>query len=81
MRARQSDRLEASAVLRRLISTVEKGEIEADTPIARRLLRRLEGAAIGLAATDRTSVGADVPRKGQIAAGDGRTLTAIEPLR
>ena len=39
------DRQEATAVVRRLLATVERGEIEADTPAARRLLRRLEGAA------------------------------------
>jgi len=35
---------EAAAALRALLATVERGEIDADTPQARRLLRRLEGA-------------------------------------
>jgi hypothetical protein len=35
---------EAAEALRRLLKAVDVGEIEADTPQARRLLRRLEGA-------------------------------------
>jgi hypothetical protein len=35
---------DAAAALRRLLEAVDAGEIEADTPQARRLLRRLEGA-------------------------------------
>ena len=38
------DRQEAAALVRRLLAAVEQGEIEADSPTARRLLRRLEGA-------------------------------------
>lgn len=39
-----ADLVEAGAVLRRLLAVVEAGELDADTPQARRLLRRLEGA-------------------------------------
>lgn len=39
-----NDASEAAAILSRLLAAVEAGEIEADTPQARRLLRRLEGA-------------------------------------
>jgi hypothetical protein len=38
------DASEAAEALRRLLAAVEAGEIDADTPQARRLLRRLEGA-------------------------------------
>ena len=34
----------AAEVLSRLLAAVEAGEIEADTPQARRLVRRIEGA-------------------------------------
>jgi hypothetical protein len=40
---------EAAAVLRRLLEAVEAGEVEADTPRARVLLRRLEGVLAGWA--------------------------------
>ncbi len=39
---------EAAAVLERLLEAVVAGELEADTPQARRLLRRMEGAAAAL---------------------------------
>ena len=35
---------DAAEVLRRILAAVEAGEIEADTPQARRLVRRIEGA-------------------------------------
>ena len=38
------DAVEAGEVLSRLLAAVEAGELDADTPQARRLLRRLEGA-------------------------------------
>lgn len=38
----------AAAMLRRLLALVEAGELEATTPSARALLRRLEGAAIAV---------------------------------
>jgi hypothetical protein len=41
---RRADEVGAANVIRRLLAAVEEGEIEADTPQARRLLRRLEGA-------------------------------------
>ena len=39
-----SDEVEAAEILSGLLAAAEEGEIEADTPHARRLLRRLEGA-------------------------------------
>jgi hypothetical protein len=36
--------IEAAAAIKRLLDAVDRGEIEADTPQARRLVRRLEGA-------------------------------------
>lgn len=42
--ATKKDRLEGAALARRILSAVEQSELEADTPAARRLLRRLEGA-------------------------------------
>jgi hypothetical protein len=42
--SRQEDVDKAAMILRRLLEAVEAGEIEADTPQARRLVRRLEGA-------------------------------------
>jgi hypothetical protein len=38
------DTADAAMALRRLLEAVESGEIDADNPRARRLLRRLEGA-------------------------------------
>lgn len=46
----KKDRLEAAEGIRRLLDLVEQGEIEADSPQARRLLRRLEGAQAALEA-------------------------------
>lgn len=48
--ANESDALRAADALQRLLIVVERGEIEADAPQARRLLRRLEGATSALAA-------------------------------
>lgn len=42
---------EAAKLLRRVIEAVAKGELEARTPDARALLRRLEGALIALEAS------------------------------
>jgi transcription elongation GreA/GreB family factor len=39
----REDAAEAASALRRLLAAVESGEIDADTPRARVLLRRLEG--------------------------------------
>jgi hypothetical protein len=39
---------DAAAMLRRLLALVEAGELEATTPSARAILRRLEGAAIAV---------------------------------
>jgi hypothetical protein len=41
---------EAAAALRALLEAVDRGEIEAETPQARRLVRRLEGALAALEA-------------------------------
>jgi len=47
--AMQPDQLaEAAAMLRRLLALVAAGELEATTPSARAVLRRLEGAAIAV---------------------------------
>jgi hypothetical protein len=43
-RISRADQAEAAEALKRLLEAVEGGEIDADTPQARRLLRRLEGA-------------------------------------
>jgi len=40
----------AAAVLRRLLAAVDADEIEANTPQARAMLRRLEGAILTLGA-------------------------------
>jgi len=42
------DLAEASTMLRRLLALVESGELEATTPNARAVLRRLEGATIAV---------------------------------
>jgi hypothetical protein len=44
----QADLIEAAAMLRRLLALVEAGELEATTPTARAVLRRIEGAAIAV---------------------------------
>jgi len=47
--AMQPDQLvDAASMLRRLLALVETGELEATTPGARALLRRLEGVAIAV---------------------------------
>jgi hypothetical protein len=46
---------ETAQLLQRVIEAVEKGELEARTPNARALLRRLEGALIALQASSPTS--------------------------
>ena len=43
--ASKKDRQHAAELVRRLLAAVDRGEIDAGTPAARRLLRRLEGAA------------------------------------
>lgn len=50
---KRADRRDASRLLHRLVDAAEHGEVEADTPSARRLLRRLEGAASALEVADR----------------------------
>jgi hypothetical protein len=44
----RSEQSEAAAVLRQLLAAVDAGELEANTPQAKALLRRLEGALIAL---------------------------------
>ncbi len=41
---------EAAATLRRVLDHVARGDITAETPPERRMVHRLEGAAIGLEA-------------------------------
>jgi hypothetical protein len=48
------DLRENVALLRRLLAAVERGELTAQTPQARSLLRRLEGAVAALEALDPT---------------------------
>lgn len=45
---RYEARHEAAEVLRRLLAAVESGELEANSAHAKALLRRIEGAVIGL---------------------------------
>jgi len=56
MRLTRKDRVEAAEALAALLRAVEAGELSADTPQARRLLRRIEGAAAVLAAETGTVV-------------------------
>jgi hypothetical protein len=51
--ARERDRREAAAAIRRLLDAVERGEISADSPQERRMLRRLEGAAAAWTADEK----------------------------
>ena len=44
----QPDMAEVAVLLRRLLDAVEAGELEAESPTARALVQRLEGAAFGL---------------------------------
>jgi hypothetical protein len=55
--ASRRDRQDAAQLARRILDSVERGELEAETPAARRLLRRLEGAAAAWAADSTTSSG------------------------
>jgi len=48
------DRQEAAEAMTALLRAVDEGEITADTPQERRLLRRIEGAVIVLRAHDGT---------------------------
>ena len=57
--ARKKDRQEVAALARRILGAVERGEIEADSPAARRLLRRLEGATAVWEAETKTRPRAD----------------------
>jgi hypothetical protein len=43
--ATRADGQEAAQLARRILDAVERGELDADSPAARRLVRRLEGAA------------------------------------
>jgi hypothetical protein len=52
---RADDRRDAARLLERLIGMAGRGEIEADSPAARRLMRRLEGAHSALNAFDQPS--------------------------
>jgi transcription elongation GreA/GreB family factor len=45
-------RRDAADALRRLLAAIEAGELEADSPRAKALIRRLEGAVVGLEADD-----------------------------
>lgn len=50
-----NDRHEAAELLRRILAAVERGEIDAASPAARRLLRRLEGALAAWESESETS--------------------------
>lgn len=57
-----ADITQAVEVVRAILQAVERGEIEAETPQARRLLRRLEGAVAAWdAASDAPSPVTDRP--------------------
>ncbi len=45
---RKAELVEAAAMLRSVLAAIEAGEIQADTPKARALVRRMEGAVIAL---------------------------------
>ena len=45
-------RRDAAQALRRILDAVEAGELEADSPQAKALLRRLQGAVVGLEAEE-----------------------------
>lgn len=47
----ESTLIEVKELLQGILSAVERGELEASTPNARALLRRLEGATIALELT------------------------------
>lgn len=49
---RRHARQEAASILKAVLEAVEKGELAAATPQARRLLRRIEGAVVALEATE-----------------------------
>lgn len=51
-RNRDEARRDAAQALRRLLNAVEAGELEADSPQAKALLRRLQGAVTGLEADE-----------------------------
>ncbi|MDQ6947680.1 MAG: hypothetical protein M3256_15775, partial [Actinomycetota bacterium] len=46
-------RREAAQVLRRFLATVESGELDANSAHAKALLRRIEGAVVGLETDER----------------------------
>lgn len=50
---RRADIAEAAALLRRLLEAVDRGELDATTPSAKALVRRMEGAAVALEAATR----------------------------
>jgi hypothetical protein len=52
-RRQQKPENEAAEVLRRLLEAIDRGELSADTPQERRLLRRIEGAAAAWAGENR----------------------------
>jgi transcription elongation GreA/GreB family factor len=47
-KVKRSDLAEAARLLREVLALVEAGELEATSPAARALVRRLEGAVVGL---------------------------------
>ena len=49
----KAERLEAAQLARRLLDAVERGDLEADTPAGRRLVRRIEGATAAWEAESR----------------------------
>lgn len=51
-RSRDEARRDAAQALRRLLNAVEAGELEADSPQAKALLRRLQGAVTALEADE-----------------------------
>lgn len=48
------DRTEAAAVLRRILQEIERGGLTVNRPLARVLVRRLEGAVVALEALEPT---------------------------
>lgn len=45
---RKAELVEAAAMLRSVLAAIEAGEIQTDTPKARALVRRIEGAIVAL---------------------------------
>jgi hypothetical protein len=56
---RPDELADAAVMLRRLLALVEAGELEASTPSARAVLRRLEGATIAVELAAGAGTGGD----------------------